>query len=155
MNRQTGFTYLGVLIAIALLGIGLAAAGTTWKLQSQREKEQDLLDAGRELRTALMRYYKASPVPPYQYPKKLEDLLLDARYPFTRRHLRRIPRDPFTRQFDWGLITLPDGQIIGVHSLADGTPVKRAGFMKGEEGFAGAASYRDWKFVRPQTNDPA
>ena len=149
MKQQQGFTYLAVLMAITLLGLGLAAAGTTWKLQSQRDREQDLLDAGRTLRTAITRYYKASPTPPYQYPKKLEDLLLDERYPFTRRHLRRIPLDPFTREPRWGLITLPDGQIIGVHSLADGAPIKRAGFAKGEEDFAKAASYRDWKFVRP------
>lgn len=149
MQKQRGFTYLAVLMAITLLGLGLAAAGTTWTLQSQRDKEQQLLDSGRELRSALQRYYKASPTPPYLYPKKLEDLLLDERYPFTRRHLRRIPVDPFTREPRWGLITLPDGQIIGVHSLADGKPIKRAGFAKGEEDFAKAESYRGWRFVRP------
>lgn len=148
MQKQRGFTYLAVLMAITLLGLGLAAAGATWTLQSQRDREQQLLDSGRELRSALQRYYKASPTPPYQYPKKLEDLLLDERYQFTRRHLRRIPVDPFTRDIRWGLITLPDGQIIGVHSLADGEPIKRAGFAKGEEDFTKAESYRDWKFVR-------
>ena len=149
MQKQRGFTYLAVLMAITLLGLGLAAAGTTWTLQSRRDREQDLLDAGRTLRTALVRYYKASPTPPYQYPKKLEDLLLDERYQFTRRHLRRIPVDPFTRNANWGLITLPDGQIIGVHSLAENEPIKRSGFMKEEADFAKAGSYRDWKFTPP------
>lgn len=149
MKRQRGFTYLAVLMAIALMGFGLAAAGTSWQLQSQREKEQDLLDAGRELRAALVRYYKASPSKPHHYPRQLEELLQDPRYPFLRRHLRRIPRDPFTGRPEWGLIRGPGGEIIGVHSLASGAPLKRSGFMREESAFEKAATYRDWQFIRP------
>lgn len=149
MKHQRGFTYLGVLMAITLLGFGLAAAGTSWQLQSRREKEQDLLDAGRELRAALVRYYKASPAKPYQYPKQLDELLQDPRYPFMRRHLRSIPRDPVSGLAEWDLIRGPGGEIIGVHSLATGIPVKRSGFMREESAFEKAATYRDWQFIRP------
>ena len=40
---QSGFGYLLVLLLIALLGIGLGAAGTLWSTESQRVKESDLL----------------------------------------------------------------------------------------------------------------
>lgn len=149
MKQQRGFTYLAVLMAIALMGLGLAAAGTSWQLQSRREKERDLLDAGHELRAALVRYYKASPTKPYQYPRQLEELIQDPRYPFLRRHLRSIPRDPFTGRPEWGLIRGPSGEIIGVHSLARDTPLKRSGFIPEEKNFEKAATYRDWQFIRP------
>lgn len=146
--RQRGFTYLAVLIAVALLGLGLAGAGSVWRVQDQRDKEQALLDAGRELRSALGFYYKASPAPPFRYPNRLEDLLQDKRYPFLRRHLRRIPLDPFTGRAEWGLIRAPDGSIIGVHSLSEVVPIRRSGFRGNELGFNQVAHYRDWRFMQ-------
>jgi type II secretory pathway pseudopilin PulG len=155
MKRQRGFTYLALLLAVVLLGLGLAAAGSVWQVQNRRDKEQALLDAGRELRAALGRYYKASPAPPFHYPDRLEDLLQDPRYPFLRRHLRRVPRDPLSGRAEWGLIRAPGGGIVGVHTLADGAPLKLSGFMEGEQSFNQAAHYSDWRFVHnPDASPP-
>ena len=42
-TAHRGFTYIGLLIFIALLGIGLAMTGQIWHTSVQREKEAELL----------------------------------------------------------------------------------------------------------------
>ena len=44
--RQGGFTYVGLLIAVALMGVGLAAYGELYSHAAQREKEAELLFIG-------------------------------------------------------------------------------------------------------------
>ena len=41
-----GFTYIGLLIAIAVMGVGLAAAGPVSRTLQLREMEKELLFAG-------------------------------------------------------------------------------------------------------------
>ena len=48
---------------------------------------------------------------------------------------------------DWGFVPAPDGGIMGVYSLAEGTPLKRDGFPEDFADFATAISYRDWRFT--------
>lgn len=40
-RRQGGVSYLGLLFAVALAGIGLAGTGALWSLESRREKEKE------------------------------------------------------------------------------------------------------------------
>ena len=42
-RKQQGFTYLGILILVAVMGAGLAAFGTIASHAAQREKEAELL----------------------------------------------------------------------------------------------------------------
>lgn len=144
--RQRGMTYLGLLFAIALAGIGLAASGSLWFLESRREKEKELLFVGEEFRRAIGSYYQLRPSGTHQYPESLEELLLDRRFPMPVRHLRRLYRDPLSQSADWELIR-QQGRIVGVASRDAGVPIKMAGFSGRQEGFAGAASYREWRFV--------
>lgn len=148
-RRQGGVSYLGLLFAVALAGIGLAGTGALWSLESRREKEKELLFIGEEYRRAIASYYDKGPNGVREYPEKLENLLRDTRFPMPVHHLRRLYRDPLTNSPDWELIRL-QGRISGVASRADGKPVKTAGFAARQEGFEGAASYRDWRF----THDP-
>src|SRR6185369_6096551 len=85
-RRLRGFTYLGILIAVAFLGIGLAAIGTVWATTAQREREAQLLFAGDAYRAAIEGYYRSGPVA-QQLPKELDELLNDARGPLVRHHL--------------------------------------------------------------------
>lgn len=151
-----GFTYIGLLIFIALMGIALAGAGTVWHTESLREKERELLFAGEQLRRAIGLYYERTPGPK-QFPQSLEDLLLDRRYPNVQRYLRQVYRDPLTGEPEWGLVRGPQGGIVGVHSLAETRPLKRSGFRRDHEDFAVAVRHSDWKFVyRPaETAVPA
>lgn len=142
-----GFTYLAVLLLIALMGMGMAAAGMFWHTQLQREKEQDLLFAGDQYRSAIEAYYNSTPGAGKQYPTSLNDLLKDPRFPGTRRYLRRLYADPITGKAEWGLVLAPGNGIMGVYSLGEGEPFKQANFRLKNAEFAHKQSYADWKFI--------
>lgn len=151
-RSQGGLTYLGVLLAVAILGTGLAATGMVWRTARLQDNEKELLFVGNEFRKAIEAYYLRSPGPVKQYPPNLEALLQDQRIPTTERYLRRIYRDPITDLPDWGLVRAPEGGIAGVFSLSEARPMKQANFSERDAAFAKAAKYSDWRFVfMPQT----
>ena len=141
---QAGFTYLGLLILLVLMGVALAQAGTLWSQTRQREREADLLFYGDQFRQAIAAYYQAQT--PNAYPKTLDDLLEDPRVPYTRRFLPQIYPDPMTGKRDWVLIKGPDNTIIGLYSPAPGTPIKQGNFPHANAAFADADSYAEWRF---------
>jgi len=145
-SRERGFAYLAVLFLVVLLGVGLAAGGVVWELRARREKEIELLFIGAQVRQAIDAYYDASPTAAKQYPKRIDDLLEDHRFPIPKRYLRRLYRDPFTYKPEWGLIVVQN-QLVGVYSLSPGVPVKHDGFAAPDSGFIGAHSYADWQFL--------
>jgi type II secretory pathway pseudopilin PulG len=108
MRAQRGFTYVGLLLAVALAGVALAAAGTLWSTTAKRDKELELLFVGDQFRRAIGAYYEGTPGAK-RYPLKLEDLLEDKRLAVTRRHLRQLYADPMTGKADWELVRLADG----------------------------------------------
>jgi len=146
---QSGFTLLGLLFMIAIMGISLAAAGTLWHTASQRQKEQELLYAGDQFRRAIESFWNM-PLPegtPRRLPKNFDELIEDPRFSHTVRHLRRIYPDPITRSVEWGVVKGPDGGIAGVYSLSEGKPFKKANFPLPYQAFDGQAGYSDWKFI--------
>lgn len=145
-RRSTGFTYVALLLGVALLGTSLAWMGQSWQLASQREAERQLLFAGRQIRQALLSYQRSGPGFG-QLPTSLEELLHDSRGVTARRHLRRIYADPVGDGQPWALITDEDGHVLGVHSRSQRPPLKRAGFGHDEEAFEAARSYADWRFA--------
>jgi type II secretory pathway pseudopilin PulG len=156
-SAERGFTYLALLLAVAVIGIGLAAAGQSWSSAAQREKEAELLFIGGEFRRAIRAYYFASPGA-QRYPRSLEALLKDERFPFPRRHLRRLYRDPMTGSRNWVLIEAPGGGIMGVRSRSQENALKTANFAEANRDLEGKARYSDWKFVfqpAPITGSPA
>lgn len=153
-RRQAGFGYLLVLLLVALLAMGLGQAGTLWRTESQRIKETDLLFIGEQYRQAIQSYYAASPGNAKHYPKKLEDLLLDARQIKLTRHLRKLYSDPITGKNEWGLIRDADSQeISGVYSLAPGEPRKQQGFSTPQSTFVEAKSYEAWRFMATKADN--
>lgn len=151
-GRQTGFTYIGLLLLIAFLGVSLAATGVVWSKVQQRQKERQLLFAGNQFREAIGRYYLNTPGTVKQYPQNIEDLLADPRQLTKQRYLRRIYRDPMTGKADWALIKAPSGRIIGVHSLASGRPIKQGNFRYRDQSFAGKSQYSEWWFIYMPAN---
>lgn len=135
-----------MLVATAVIGIGLAAVGTVWSQARQRDREAELLAIGAEFRTAIERYYERTPGIAKNYPQSLEDLVKDPRFSGVERHLRRIYRDPMTGAADWQIVEAPTGGIMGVRSRAEGAPLKTGGFAGIDPG-AGATRYSDWRFV--------
>lgn len=147
LPRARGFTYIGVLILVAVMGMALAATGQVWYTLQQREKEAELLFIGHQFQLALDQYAKHSSGQFKRYPMELEDLLKDPRQPGVQRYLRQIYLDPMTGSAEWGLITEPDGQILGVHSLSDGEPLKKSNFGLADRQFEGKVKYSDWVFM--------
>ncbi|NOT67564.1 MAG: type II secretion system protein [Methylophilaceae bacterium] len=143
--NSRGFSYIGLLIMIAIAGVGLSAAGMSWQYQVRAEKERQLLFVGGQFRNAINSYFDNTPSGAKIYPLTLEDLLLDKRLPKIKRHLRRIYSDPISGKPDWGLAK-QQGRIVGVYSLSKSKPLKQAGFDAAEDSFTGAASYRAWVF---------
>ena len=143
--KQTGFTYIGLLIAVVLLGIALGAAGRVWSQAAQHERETELRFIGEEYRHAIASYYRAGGG--RQYPQSLADLLNDQRSIMPMHHLRRLYADPMTGAADWTLIGTPALGITGVASSSQAPPLKQDGFPLSEGDFAHAACYCDWKFV--------
>jgi type II secretory pathway pseudopilin PulG len=146
--RQRGYTYIGLLILIAIMGATLATAGVVWHTHAQREREAELLFVGRQFAAAITLYYERTPIGQRQrFPARLEDLLDDRRWPTTTRHLRRVFVDPMTGKPEWGIVRAPDGGILGVHSLSREVPIQHANFGRPYDDFESAASYQDWRFV--------
>lgn len=159
-RQQGGFIYLWALFAVTIAGIVMAATGEVWRIQSQREKEAELLFIGEQFRKAVMSYYNGAGNTK-EYPKTLEDLLQDTRQVTVKRHLRKIYADPFagSENSGWGLIEeeTPDTgslassniakRITGVHSLSEMKPIKKEKFPEHYVKFSEALTYRDWKFI--------
>ncbi len=154
-ERHGGFTLIGLLFLIAGMGVALAALGSVWHTVAQREKEAELLFIGDQYRQALASYRRMTPGTVKNYPASLEDLLSDPRFPNTVRHLRRLYRDPMTGDKEWGVVRDTARNIVGVYSLSEKIPRKKAGFATGLESFADAQSYRDWVFKPAAQADAA
>ena len=147
LRRAAGVTYLGVLLLVAIMGFGLAAFGELHSHAAQRQKEEELLFVGAQFRDAIASYYNKSPGTK-AYPKKLEDLIEDKRFPMPQHHLRRIYRDPMTASIDWGVVETPDkAGIMGVHSRSEEAPIKTGNFDAAEASFEDAENYSKWTFI--------
>lgn len=152
--RQEGFSYLALLIAIAIVGAIAAGAITAGSAMQRRLAEEELLFIGGQFQRAFKTFYEATPNGTRRYPNDLDDLLRDPRFPTPRRHLRKIFADPLTGQNKWGVVNAPGGGIMGVYSLCEETPIRVAGFPSEFASFLGATKYSNWVFsfapIQPQ-----
>jgi type II secretory pathway pseudopilin PulG len=142
-HASAGFTYIGLLLAVVLMGLALSAVGTVWHTMAQREREKELLFIGHEIQAAIAAYYQAG----RQFPQELNDLVEDKRWPEHRHFLRRLYADPMTGQADWTLVRTASVGITGVACSSSAVPIKKSGFRPEDEAFADAETYQDWKFV--------
>lgn len=133
--RQRGFTYIGLLVAVAFFGFGSVGAARLLASTERSEKELELLFVGNQYRQAIRSYFESGQVAG-KYPQSLADLLQDSRYPTPRRHLRKLFTDPVTGAADWTLILAPEGGIMGVHSSSEREPMKRTNFAAQDSDFA-------------------
>jgi type II secretory pathway pseudopilin PulG len=145
-RAAAGFTYIGLLFAVALAGVTLAATGMLWSTAVQREKEADLIFAGLEFASAIGRYRADHKGDGDGYPRTFEALVQDPRVPFTRRYLRKIYVDPMTGRAEWGIVRSPAGGIAGVHSLSTTRPL-RSVLPSDVTVVAKAGDHSDWRFL--------
>jgi type II secretory pathway pseudopilin PulG len=151
---QSGVSYIGVLVLVALMGITAAVAADVWHTNRKREAERELLFVGNQYRQAIGHYYEHGPGPVKAYPKTLQDLLRDPRTPGMKRHLRKIYRDPVTGSEEWGLVRGAAGEIMGVFSLSEEAPLKKANFRKIDAKLENRQKYSEWTFVYTPIQSP-
>ncbi|MBU3694485.1 MAG: type II secretion system protein [Rhodocyclaceae bacterium] len=109
MRHTRGFTYIEMLVALALVALVAALAAPTVQQARRREDERTLRVALREIRSAIDAYKRASEegritleTGESGYPRRLADLVTgvaDASKPDEPRivFLRRLPPDPLFR----------------------------------------------------------
>jgi type II secretory pathway pseudopilin PulG len=139
-----GFTFVGLLALLVLIGLLLAAAGEVAATAAQREREAQLLWVGHEYRAAIGRYWSQRRA----YPQNLRELLGAAPdAPVQVRYLRRLYPDPMTNAVDWVLLLAPNGGIMGVASSSKRAPLKTGHFDDADQDFAHASAYSGWQFA--------
>ncbi|NUN00036.1 MAG: type II secretion system protein [Bryobacteraceae bacterium] len=149
--RQRGLTLVELIVAFTILLTLTSMAVPMARMKVKREQERELRMALREIRTAIDKYKDAADlqqIGPTQmgsenYPESLEVLVegvsktgaVDTKVKF----LRRIPKDPMTNSYDWGLRSVQDdpdsiawgGQNVfdvytkSLDKAADGTPYSK------------------------------
>lgn len=160
INRQGGFTYVMVMVAVVLVGLMAGVATTMTSHIIQVDREAELLFRGQAYQKAIKGYYDAGPQQAKVFPRSLEDLVQDPRSPGIKRHLRTLYPDPMGKG-EWILVRAPDGGVSGVFSKGEGQPLKVNNFPTGLESLEGKRSYTDWVFqyipsaVAPQVLPPA
>ena len=116
---QRGMTLLELIIATSILLILASAALPINRMSIKRQKEFDLREALREMRSAIDRYKDAADKNLIQvelgtegYPKDLDVLVNGVELATAKerrvRFLRRIPVDPMTGRADWGMRSVQD-----------------------------------------------
>ncbi len=124
--NQKGVTFIELLIVLSILVILSALVLPVARFAVQRQKELELRRALRELRTAIDAYHEAAvPSTPGAVPKIQTKFGTDGWPPDLEaltegeaiigdatgkkiKFLRRIPLDPITNSYDWGLRSMQD-----------------------------------------------
>ena len=137
-----------LIVAFTILMLLTSMAVPLARYKVQRDKERDLVYALREIRTAIDKFKddmdtgKIGPakLDSDNYPEKLEQLVEGVKATGSvdkkMRYLRRIPKDPMTNSYDWGMRSTRDdidaqawgGQNVfnvytkSIDKAKDGTP---------------------------------
>jgi len=147
-DRQAGFTYLGLIIFVAIIGLVGAATLKIGSLLQRAAAEEELLEIGAAFSAALDSYAAATPRGASPYPPSMAELLKDPRSPAVRRHLRKVYADPLTGKAEWGIVYLGGGEtgIVAVHSLSHARPLKIANFDSRFKGLDNKEDISEWRF---------
>ena len=150
-SNSNGFALLAVLTIVIIMGISLGAVGLSWSIILKREREEELLFRGSQIRDAISRWNIPRPGEHASTPlRDLKDLLKDPRTPQTVRYLRRLYTDPITNK-EWVLLIDPSKGIQGVASASQEMPLKTSGFPDDFQDFNGKSRYCEWRFIYTPT----
>ncbi len=117
---EIGLTLVELIVAFTILGMLTAMAVPLARYKVRRDRERELMFALREIRKAIDDYKDASlagKIPTKLgtegYPESLEQLVEGVKLSQSAegkviKFLRRIPKDPFTGNRDWGKRSMQD-----------------------------------------------
>lgn len=111
---ERGFAYLGLLAAVAILGVGMVAVSEMWTATAQRQRLNQIDWIGEQFVQAITSYYELAPGSLKQHPSSLDELVNDKRFLTVRRHLRQIYINPLTGTREWDVMRGADGRIVGI-----------------------------------------
>jgi general secretion pathway protein G len=151
---ERGFTFVEMLVVVALVAILASAVMPLARVAAQRQREIELRRNLRDIRTAIDRYKDAADqgqiaatkvkLGSEGYPPDLEILVVgvDAAGASDRKlkFLRRIPIDPMTREAVWGMRSYddkPDAKSWGGQNVYDV-------YSKSEGTALDGTKYQDW-----------
>ena len=144
-RRDSGMTYIELLVAVAVLAVLAAAVIPVYRWDEKRRREEHLRMTLETMRNAIDLYKKYSDegmiiqtdVEQLGYPRDLEEMVEgvqvgDPNSPESTyvQFLQRIPVDPISREEDWGVRSYQDDwdstswggeNVYDVYSLAEGT----------------------------------
>src|ERR1017187_3981962 len=117
--RQRGYMMITLMLAVALIMIGLLAVLPDMKQQVQRDREEELRHRGTAYMRAIQHFYKKFG----RYPNSIDDLLNTNNIRFLRkRYTDPMSRDPKTgKEKDFKLlhqqdITLNNGPVLSLQN---------------------------------------
>ena len=159
LATNQGFTYIAAMMLVVVIGITLSMTAIYWSTVAKREKEEELLFRGDQIRKGIEQYYKWTGQRHGGqgiYPESLEELLKSKYSMAPKRSLRKIYTDPMTGKADWVIFNDPASKrMMGVRSASNGEPLKVSNFPFIYRDFEGKTKYSDWVFVyRAQTQAP-
>ena len=117
---QRGLTLIELIVAFTILMLLTSMAVPLARYKVRRDKERELRYALREIRTAIDKYKDAADQNKFQvkvgtegFPETLEVLVEGVKMAQDAsgkkmKFLRRIPKDPFTNSYEWGLRSTQD-----------------------------------------------
>ncbi|HTW66584.1 MAG TPA: type II secretion system protein [Bryobacteraceae bacterium] len=133
-RTQSGLTLVELIVAFTILMVLTTMAVPLARYKVQRDKERDLERALTQMRNAIDKFkddMDAQKIGPAKldsdnYPESLQQLVdgvkatgsVDKKI----KYLRRIPKDPMTNSYDWGLRSTrddPDSQSWGGQNVFD------------------------------------
>ena len=103
-RQESGFALLMVFVMAAVIAIGLYYEMPRVAFESQRAREQILVDRGLQYRRAIQLFYRKFG----RYPASMDDLETTNNIRF----LRRKYKDPLTGKDDWRIIHMGPGGIL-------------------------------------------
>ncbi|HKO55503.1 MAG TPA: type II secretion system protein [Thermoanaerobaculia bacterium] len=91
-NQQAGFSLIELIVVVTIIGILASVAVVQVKNAQRKAQEAALKDNLFEMRKAIDNFYADK----QRYPNDLNELVPN--------YLRKIPKDPITKQEDWELV---------------------------------------------------
>jgi len=142
-SRQHGYVLIVMMLFFALLAISLTAAAPAMMQRIRRDREQELINRGKQYQRAIRLYYRKFG----RFPVRLEDLENTNNIRF----LRRRYKDPMTPGGQWRLIHYGEAQLTAPNAGPVLPGATTPGATSGVAGIGSSSSFASTFSLGSQT----